>query len=389
MRIESLVVSVVVVSLTACGHPPPPHHIDTDSARLLTAEIDPAAGFLYWLPGAALAVDFEAVPGLEVEVVDEPAVVAETPDPDIHRVALVASAQPHVLRVTAPKGTPPIEVRVALDADAWEQLLETRIDSPIVRLPGGEPLFDVDGLAAYGFDPREGIGFLAYLELADLFEAFCVVGADGPRPPTGSEHKKNYCGISAFIHSMQRTFPGALPADAGTNAASWDGVGDNLDHSNTFGERPGKMVDEINDNYGTSPPRSRDGKRYCATELDDTSAANLGAWAEDCDLKMCILDVTSVWGHWVDITGVDAGQKKLSFQDYEDTGTVNYSEDSENVDFSSAPNTTMGRHFNGTNTTAGDGIGETVTFVAVCACDTSSSDPKMPSTNSKGQTLAP
>jgi hypothetical protein len=165
---------------------------------------------------------------------------------------------------------------------------------------------------------------------------------------------------------MQNTFPGSLPRDAATNKDNWDEVGDNLEHSNTLGARGGKFKSAVNFRYGWEA-KAKDGKRYCAVELDEPSAEKLKEVNDVCDLKILLYDRLGGFGHWVDVNSVNGST--INFQDYDQSGNAIYDEDNENLDFSRASNTTTGEHFDADNPVVGNGIGESVYFYAVCECE--------------------
>ncbi|MGA1842643.1 MAG: hypothetical protein ACMUIU_18665 [bacterium] len=286
-----------------------------------------------------------------------------------------------------------------------ENLLQNIIYSPIISFPGGDPINDrgygTEAFAdyvmqTYNYDMTKGISFLNYMMINELPLVFFPGQAApspmpsptrGPTPPSGAEHDDNYCGLSVFIHSMITTFPGSLPSDVTTNPRSWDKIGDAIDHSNWFGERGAKLVDNVNENFGEIHPQSSNGKRYCAGKLSDTSLANLEAWNEDCNLKMLIYDWPE-FGHWVDVTAINGNT--LTIQDYSVNATVTYNPSNKSVDFSSAQNTEMATsNFNGNDKVAGDDPFEIVIFTVVCECDISSGKGKLPGQTRSGKTLKP
>jgi hypothetical protein len=215
---------------------------------------------------------------------------------------------------------------------------------------------------------------------------------------------------------METTFPGALKANVTTTATSWDEVGDNLDHSCWFGTRGGKMVTNINKNYGGTSPATQNRKGYCAKELRDTSPANLAAWGEDCNVKVLIYDVTSFFGHWADVVTVtpdpnDASKATLNLQDYEDNYDVTFTDIAagDQIDFSGAPlDNVMRENFDQGDAVAGDdtvsvvlnprpipGVDkpqkiptEEVWFYVVCECDPNTNN-GMPTSTKTGKQLNP
>ena len=137
--------------------------------------------------------------------------------------------------------------------------------------------------------------------------------------------------------------------------------------------------------------KARNGKRYCAWELKNVSAANLRAWQKDCDLKVVVYDVDAgkatqkrrggkkgelrgmLWAHWFNIVAIDG--KTLKLQDYDDRYDVRYTYFSSEkyLDFGYCKNTLpAGRErFDDDDPKAGDGPGESIHFVVVCECDES------------------
>ena len=336
---------------------------------------------------------------------------------------VVSLSRPEALRNT------PQDVEVAIQFDdPLDAFIEDTpyrdhvIFSPFRTFPGGTdvfelpdgrsgPLFDLFVEEEYGYSPAFGIPGLGWLVDEEMpYVLYPPAGHPAALPPQGANHKDNYCGISTFIHSMESTFPGALKANVTTNATSWDEVGDNLDHSNWFGTRGGKMVSNVNANYGGATPATQNGKQYCAAQLTDTSPANLAAWAEDCDLKVLIYDLASAFGHWADVTAVtpnpaDATKATLNFQDYGANYNVAYTRSTAvgtQIDFSAAPlNNTMRGNFDASDPVAGDGPTvvivsagsitvvptESVYFYVVCECDPATGG--MPTTTQSGKTLNP
>lgn len=291
-------------------------------------------------------------------------------------------------------------------------LAQPVISTPLLEFPSGRE--------AYAFPPGasqrsfleyvasayemllDGLSFAEYEIAAELpLVTFPIAGQTpptpliappnfvGPTPPMNAEHNNNYCGISAFIHSMQRKFPGSLPpnVDGKSNPndpTDWDKVGDDLDHSNTFGERGSKMVENINKNF-RDKPGAANGKRYCAGELSDISVANLAAWAEDCDLKLLVYDLPT-FGHWVDLTGITptATGADLTIQDYSSSYTVSYNDRDGTIDFTNAAGSTMGnrgKRFGGKNPL------EQFYFCVVCECDEKNGKQTLPKHTHSGKTL--
>ncbi|MCV0431148.1 phage tail protein [Nitrosopumilus sp.] len=277
------------------------------------------------------------------------------------------------------------------------ELVMTPIDSPLIEFGTNTPLYEIppgfdavyssfDDFSSAEFEYESEMSLMDYLKNEQLFFSECLLPPagstlSGPTPPEKSRHNANYCGISAFIHSMETTFPGALSHDIRTNSAQWDRLGDNLDHSNTFGERGGKFVENVNKNFGNKVITGN-GKKYCAAEIEDTTPANLEAWNDICNVKMLVYDIPS-FGHWVDLTSISGN--KITYQDYGHNHPATF--DGKVVDFSNSNlGGPMKDHFRGNNAKAGDGFFESVQFYAVCECDKNSSS-KMPTKNSKGQTL--
>ncbi len=340
---------------------------------------------------------------------------------------VVALSRPDVLSDTSQS----VEVGIQFDDPRAAFMEETPyrevvIFSPLRTFPGGTDVFELpDGSpystfdqfveTEYAYSPEQGIAGLQWLVQEQLLHTFCPpAGHPGARPPTGSSHDDNFCGISAFIHSMQRSFPGALKADVAINSQSWDEVGDNLDHSCWFGVRGEKMVENVNSNYGGDNPDTQDGKSYCASRIRDTSPANLAAWAEDCDVKVLIYDIPNIFGHWADVLSVtpdptDPSRGTLNLQDYEDNYDVSLSNSAsgDQVDFSGAPlDNTMRGNFDQSDPVAGDATAtvalnprpmpgeepklteisiEAVWFYVVCECDPDTGG--MPTSTKSGKKL--
>lgn len=271
------------------------------------------------------------------------------------------------------------EPSLAYSDNAITPLPDTTLRTPFLFFPDGTEAFDCPARPHYGGflecvtceygSLLESVSTALYdlaVELPLLTFPIPPAGAGGPRAPSSARHNENYCGISAFIHSMQSKFPGALPPNAHTDPTEWDKVGDALDHSNTFGERGSKMVDNINKNF-RDKQGAADGKRYCAEQLTNSAAS---IWSKrNCDLKLLVYDLPT-FGHWVDInsvtqtaTGVD-----LNVQDYGHNYTVPYNDAKDTIDLTNAAGSTMGnrgKEFGGRNPL------QRIYFVAVCECPAS------------------
>jgi hypothetical protein len=378
---------------------------------------------IVWLPMPAPgAVMFSKGESVDVTVYNQGGTEADTANvkiykqyqerPDIGAVKFINPEGIYYIkfsRVEVSSQTLSMEAQIAFDNPKMvftkDNLSRNIIYSPIISFPNGNPINDLgEGTEAfadyvretYKYSVTKGISFLRYMMISELPLVFFPGQAapsptpsptPGPTPPSGADHDDNYCGLSVFIHSMITTFPGSLPSDVTTNPKSWDKIGDAIDHSNWFGERGAKLVDNVNKNFGEIHPQSSNGKRYCAGKLSDTSLANLEAWNEDCNLKMLIYDWPE-FGHWVDVTAINGNT--LTIQDYSVNATVTYNPSDESVDFSSAQNTIMARsNFNGNDKVAGDDPFEIVIFTVVCECDTSSGKEKLPSQTRSGKTLKP
>ncbi|QUC64153.1 phage tail protein [Nitrosopumilus sp. K4] len=373
-------------------------------ARLLEADITlrPGQTSKYWLPTPYMTSLFVSDPFVSVGIFDEngndisQSVEIFAADdhngfflPPYHELFFVSFTNENSYQTT-------FETAIQYSGIREDpELAMTVIDSPIISWDTGDYLFEVPegfnydsfvDFASEEFDFDSEMSFMDYLKDEQLFFSECMLPpagstTSGPAPPDGARHNDNYCGISAFVHSMETTFPGALSHDIRTSKAQWDRLGDNLDHSNTFGERGGKFVDNVNKNFGDRVITG-DRKNYCAAEIEDTTPANLEAWSDVCNIKMLIYDIPS-YGHWVDINSISGNT--INFQDYNYSHSATF--DGKVVDFSSSG--TGGptlSHFKGSNTKAGDGFFESVQFYAVCECD-KSSESRMPTTNSKGQNL--
>jgi hypothetical protein len=353
-------------------------------------------------------------PGPEAASADTRAIRTPRRFPHTAGVALTRAADCVFLRVTRDLEWIDAEQTVEfglvygnlLDGLEPETLLEGEaLPSPLKHFPSGADAFLTPGWS----DDRSFLQYVAnaYPTLllglpSALYElgAELLVGAtpppvDGPTPPSSSvRHINNYCGISAFIHSMANTFPGALDPALGKDE-QWDDVGDKLDHSNTFGVRVSKMVDQINENYRDKP--AANGKRYCAKSFTfgkgfsgDISTKQLAEYKKHCDVKMCIEDTfpsdakawlpgqhsRSVW-HWVDITAVTetATGADLQVQDYGRSYTVPANQDAQTLDFTHAAGSTMGdrgKNFGGWNPT------ERIYFCIVCECGDQGGQPVFP-----------
>ena len=323
-----------------------------------------------------------------------------------------------------------VEIGVAFDDPLATFMEETperefTIHSPIRAFPGGLDVLEVPEdypyasfaefvESEYGYAPELGILGLQWFVNGEILRVLWPpAGHPGALPPTGASHDDNYCGISTFIHSMETTFPGALKANVTTNAASWDEVGDNLDHSCWFGIRGAKMVTNVNKNYGGNNPATQNGKKYCAKWIRDSSPANLAAWTEDCNVKVLVYDFMHFFGHWADVTSVtpdptDANKASLNLQDYAANYNVAFSHltSGDQIDFSAAPlNNTMRGNFDAGNPIAGDDTvpvlltprpeagkpidvpTEEVWFYVVCECDATTN--ATPTTTKSGKTLNP
>jgi phage tail-like protein len=373
-------------------------------ARLLEADITlgPGQTSNYWLPSPYITSLFVSDPFILIDIFDEngnnisQSVEVFTAD-DHNGYFLPPYLESFFISFTN-ENTSETTFETAIrfsGIDEDPELAMTIINSPIMSFDTGNYLFEVPEGFHYDsfgefmseeFDFESEMSFMDYLKDEQLFFSECMLppagnSTSGPTPPTGARHNENYCGISAFIHSMETTFPGALSHDIRTSKAQWDRLGDDLDHSNTFGERGGKFVDNVNKNFGDRVITG-DRKNYCAAEIEDTTPANLEAWSDVCNIKMLIYDIPS-YGHWVDINSVSGNT--LNFQDYSYSHSATF--DGKVVDFSSSGTggPTMS-HFKGSNTKAGDGFFESVQFYAVCECD-KNSESKMPTKNSKGQNL--
>lgn len=313
-------------------------------------------------------------------------------------------------------------VSVGIDYDQPVQVFRkgswwdtTVIHSPLKRFPGGEELTTVPAGSphrsfskfvkeTFGYDFQKGIRlseWWALQELSILF--FPPAGHPGPTPPPGSKHEDNYCGISTFVHSMETKFPGSLKPDVSTNPTSWDEVGDNLDHSNTFGARAAKMKSNVNANYGGTSGKSANSRAYRQHRLSDTTPANLEAWAEAGNLKLLVYNFLGRFGHWVDVTAVtpsttDPNEATLEIQDYGHAYTVTYRKptgwlvDPQGaIDFSSAASgSVMGTEFSSAsgNNIAGDNAWEPLGFsVTYDAGPKTSPSTTLPTTTASGKTL--
>lgn len=327
---------------------------------------------------------------------------ADTPEPGFTTFHL--TMEPGIVLIDVTRRSAETDLRrtelglLSSDTEAFVTAASSfRIESLFLDAASGEPLLGGDGatqaaLAAhaqelYGFLLGGSMSFLEYVFEAELLPAVCLGGAatDGPTAPLEARHNDNYCGVSTFIHSMETTFPGSLPENVTTNRLYWDDVAENLDHSNTFGIRGCKMVKNINQNYGDDTPESSDRKRYCAGEIDDTSIANLAAWAEDCDVKLLVFDLPE-FGHWVDVNQVDLAAGTLEIQDYGDRYNVSYDGDAEDITVPRG-NGPLAEEFGGE--VAGDGLDEWVDFYVVCECDLSGSEPSLPKQTQSGKALTP
>ena len=330
-------------------------------------------------------------------------------------VLLAGSERPHFIqirRLGIAKRPVRIAIRVAFigtSSTLQESFIKTRIGSPFLSYPGAEALETVPFfpntesmrrfvLETYGYSMTTGTSLFNYLRYTELPLSFCSGLVPSGKAsgeiyePDGATHKKARCGIIAFIQSMLRMFPGALAPDALTNPTEWDRIAESISHS-SIGITGSTMVEYINKNYADKEGTA-DHKRYCAAELNDHSSVNLAAYAEDCDIKLLVYDPINMgvepFGHYVEITSVDPTSKRIGIRDNNDSYTVPYDESTPSIDLTRAPTTTpLGKHFSGADHIAGDGIFEKLVFVAVCPCDTSHGQGKMPKTTRSGKTLNP
>lgn len=381
---------------------------------------------IVWFPlPAAATLKIDNVPGYTVKAYNKQGVPLADPSPqgDYLNLQLPSADEFYFLRVNreTAQSTTEAELELALlfsepsslfyDDAPTELFPEYSIFSPLKQFPSGNAFWEVPNGEPYetfqeyvqevwGFDPELGLAFDDWLIVEELPEGLCpAAGAAGPLPPAGAQHDENYCGISVFIHSMETYFPGALKNNVRTNAASWDEVGDNLDHSCTFGIRGNKLVDNVNKNYGNATPKSQNGQAYCAGKISraNATATNLANWAEDCNVKLLVYDFSSFFGHWVDVNKVnidpnDPNSGILELQDYQFAYSVNLTGPGfvgqATVDFSTAnANSVMGKNFKGDNTLAGDSWYEPLGFTVVCKCNVVNGKYQLPTVNSAGKPL--
>jgi hypothetical protein len=396
---------------------------DTKIASLLKNQIvfeSGEASKLFWFPANhPTTIKLLKAENLQLNIYDEiteitnQEIVSTTEEiPGIMKIDINKPGNYYFIEITRPNTQDRFDIEAVISYPnpdivySPENLLEgTLIHTPLKEFPTGNDVFSIPPNTKwnsfndyvdleYDFNPDVGITFLDYTIEEELQETYCGI----PLPPAGdsapdsaqrgAQHNDNFCGMSVFIHSMNSTFPGSVRADVRTNTTAWDEVGDNLDHSNTVGTRGGKMVDNINKNY-RDKISSADGVKYCAAEIDNTSAANLAAWAVDCNVKLLIYDLPE-FGHWADITAINGN--RFTLQDYDKSYDVTYNESSENIDFSTADRSSvMGKEFQGSDVIAGDDPLERVDFYVVCRCNTSFStaNPPMPTSNSHGTQLIP
>jgi hypothetical protein len=301
------------------------------------------------------------------------------------------------------------------------ELDDPTIFSPLRTVPIGDevqevpPGFPAESFTEYvekefGWDLETGMPALLWLAESELVGFACPAGAAGPRPPQGASHDQNYCAVSTFVHSMETTFPGSLPANVKTDPDRWDEVAWRMGHVNLWGTPGFLFTGTINRNWtGVEEdpqlkelveidPLAEDGKYYCAAKLSDVSPSNLAAWREDCDLKLLAYQLALPNGHWVNVDGVTPdptapGRASLKIQDYEESYSVGYQDASGDpqVDFlTAAPGSAMRELFGSSNTLAGDDWFEPLGFYVVCECDkTTPLYPELPSQTKSGKPLLP
>ena len=316
----------------------------------------------------------------------------------------------------------------------WEETPGDRFFSPYRRFPSGEETVDVLAPTSalsfedkvkedFGYSVAMGTTFLSYAATAGLLTMLCpapnpppIVEARDlnppsnvtrqpmppatlrrpprirmPSAPTGAKSDDNYCGVGAFIHSMLLTFPGALPKNVASYPERWDEVADNINQTNKFGTPAAQLVAGVNRNYFWKS-KALNGKLYCAWELKNVTKANLSAWHQECDLKVLVYDVDAekglqkrgvgdekerkkkrgvAWGHWLSIVEMDGPTFKV--QDYDDDYRIRYiNVPKPQLDFSfEEKDSTSRARFDDQDPIAGDGVGESIHFVAVCECDES------------------